>query len=610
MKLWQMLRRPRAEVSRYTVDDYARWLTESQYGLMPLFGTGQRQALERPEASFEAYTYAAYKSDGIVFACMNKRMSVFTEARFRWQHFDPTTGRDEELFIDDALQLLEQPWPNGSSGELLARMIQDVDLCGNFYAVNEGDRLRRLRPDWVEIVLSAIPEEATDVDVLGYAYYPGGIGQGEPELFTVDQVAHWSPIPDPIAQYRGMSWLTPVIREIQADKAATKHKLQFFSNAATPNLAVSFKESVTPQQFKDFMAQMNAAHQGVDNAYKTMYLGGGADVTVVGADMRQLDFKATQGAGETRIAAAGGVHPVLVGLSEGLQGSSLNAGNYAAARRGFADGTMRPLWRSAFAALSTILTVPENARLWFDQDAVPFLREDAKDAVEIQQVKSTTIRQYIDAGFEWESVVKAVDNDDLSLLKHSGLYSVQLQEPGAQDEPEAEPAGDAERAFNPTQRRDAKGRWTAGGGGVAAALESGADDALEGFGRETLRREAKRRGIDLRRGASIDEIRDALHDHHEGQSAPRAPADRVREAYDQIAKQPGDWVSLTDLRKRLDGMSRQEQDQTLMEMALSFGATFVPEDNQKTLTDEDRAAAIYLGGEHKHLIGIEGGQRP
>jgi hypothetical protein len=29
-------------------------------------------------------------------------------------------------------------------------MIQDVDLAGNAYIRNDGDRLVRLRPDWVD----------------------------------------------------------------------------------------------------------------------------------------------------------------------------------------------------------------------------------------------------------------------------------------------------------------------------------------------------------------------------------------------------------------------------------------------------------------------------
>ena len=51
--------------------------------------------------------------------------------------------------------------------------------------------------------------------------------------------------------------------------------------------------------------QMAAAQfRQISNAYETLYLGGGADVKVVGNDFRQMDLKATQGAGETRIAAA------------------------------------------------------------------------------------------------------------------------------------------------------------------------------------------------------------------------------------------------------------------------------------------------------------------
>jgi hypothetical protein len=37
-------------------------------------------------------------------------------------------------------------------------------------------------------------------------------------------VAHFAPIIDPLADFRGMSWLTPILREIQADQAMTRHQ--------------------------------------------------------------------------------------------------------------------------------------------------------------------------------------------------------------------------------------------------------------------------------------------------------------------------------------------------------------------------------------------------
>jgi hypothetical protein len=215
------------------------------------------------------------------------------------------------------------------------------------------------------------------------------------------------------------------------DTAYSRHKTSFIDNAATPNMAVTLAKEVSPDAFDAFVAKMDGAHKGAENAGKTLYIGGGADVTVVGADMKQLDFKVVQGAGESRIAAAAGVGAVIAQFSEGMQGSSLNAGNYNAARRRFADITCRKLWQSACGAFASIVVPPRGSRLWYDADGIPFLQEDAKDAADIEMVKASTIRQLVDGGFEPESVIAAVEAQDMSLLVHTGKLSVQLQEPGA-----------------------------------------------------------------------------------------------------------------------------------------------------------------------------------
>jgi len=760
----------RDEAARSQLTDYVNTgFTFNGVGYWPPYGGQVRKNREEIENSFTGYVTGAYKSDGVVFATILARLLLFTEARFQWQHM--LNGRPQDLFGDDALNVLENPWPNGTTGELLARMEQDVSLAGNFYAVRDGDRIRRLRPDWVSIVLTAPPEEAIASDVAGYAYYPGGITSGStPEIYPVDEMCHWcadeeteiltaegwkdfralqvgdevltlnhqtglsewqpaldvmvfpaerrslvsmegrefsslttgnhrwaverknsraggyvrrwatsdsistgdripiaafcadtpaeqkwtdalvelvawfwtegryksgskpgirargiqiaqsaknadnvarirasltalfgpavqamskrgprseqphewreaidddmlifslsanasdvvtehapskvvttgflrsltqaqldlfiqvsmladnngadrlaqknpamaeqfalacilagrpvsirpgqeklrgyrmtnvrmlkkrhvypqesrrpnstftvsrvdydghvwcprtqnetwlarrrgsvyftgnSPIPDPEAQFRGMSWLTPVLQEVIGDKLATVHKNKFFENGATLQTVFLLKETVTGEQFKEFIRLADEAHVGVDNAYKPLYMGGGADAKVIGADLKQLDFKAVQGAQETRIAAAAGVPPIIVGLSEGL--ASATYSNYAMARRKFGDHWARPQWRSACAALQVLTDVPEDARLWYDDRDIAFLREDQKDAAEIGQIRASTINTYITAGFTPESAVAAVDGDDLTLLVHTGMVSVQLQPPG------------------------------------------------------------------------------------------------------------------------------------------------------------------------------------
>src|SRR5690606_29435855 len=141
----------------------------------------------------------------------------------------------------------------------------------------------------------------------------------------------------------------------------------------------------------------------------------------------------------TRISFLSRVPAPILGIAEGLAGSSLNAGNFAQARRVFGDGWLMPTAQDLATALAPLVNVPRDCELWPDVSDIRFLREDAKDAAEIEQVKAATIRQLIDGGFVPETVVAAVVGQDMQKLRHSGLTSVQLVPPGVdQQAPGAE----------------------------------------------------------------------------------------------------------------------------------------------------------------------------
>lgn len=429
-----------ATESRYAFDD---WLADAMAaGLTRPATTWGDQTTEAIGNNFEAYVNGAYKANGVIFAIVLARLLLFTEARFAWQHLKD--GKPGSLFWNPDLEILERPWPNGNTGDLLSHAEQDVSLAGNAYtarrSINGSDQLRRLRPDHTSIVLGSHTDgpEGIDSAPIGYLHWPGGVGTSKPEILLPEWVSHYAPIPDPTARYRGMSWLTPVLEEIRSDTAATRHKAKFFDNAATPNLAVTLDKALPKKEFVDFIAEMRK-HEGVENAYKTLWLGGGADVKVVGADLRQLSFAQTQGAGETRMCAAGGVPPIIVGVSEGLQAATYS--NYSNARRKFGDHWGRPAWRSVCGALESIVPRPPNARLWVDLSDVAFLQEDMKDAAEIFRTRAQTLTSLVRDGFTAESAVDAVEADDLHLLKHTGLLSVQLRTP--QEDADDPGGGDA-----------------------------------------------------------------------------------------------------------------------------------------------------------------------
>jgi hypothetical protein len=245
-----------------------------------------------------------------------------------------------------------------------------------------------------------------------------------------DEIFHYSPLPDPTARFRGMSWVTPVLRDVSADRASTQFRYNFLDRGATLGTVVSLDKDVSPEAFDAFVSRFREQHEGADNAFKTLFLGGGADVSVVGSSLQSMDMRQLQGAGETRIAAASGIGSVIAQFSEGMQGSSLNAGNFVAARRRVGDGLFRPLWRMAAASLESIMTVPGDSHLWYDDSDIPFLREDRDRVAQIQAQEASTIRQLIDTGFSPESVTESVAANDWSLLDHTGMLSVQLQSPG------------------------------------------------------------------------------------------------------------------------------------------------------------------------------------
>lgn len=436
-----------------TIDDYIGALNQFQFQGNSYFGNAQQtigsEPAERIGNDLVGYATAAFMANGPIFSCMAVRQLVFSSVRFQWQQI--SNGKPSKLFGTNELGKLERPWFGGTTQDLLSKTIQYADLAGNAFSIEDtsfarlgGDgqsELVVLRPDWMQIVLKPRMLDAGNGKFgpagyrrIGYLYTEGGSQSGNEAVpFLPNEVSHFAPHPDPLASWRGMSWLTPVIREIRNDKLMLRHQQKFFENGATVNMVVKVDKDVKVDDFLKFKKVLEAEHVGIENAYKMLFLGGGADATVVGSNFQEMAFTELVGASETRIAAAAGVPPIIAGFSKGLESATYS--NYGQARRRLADGTMHPLWQNAAGSFEPLLQRPrngENARLWYDPTNVPFLREDEKDAALIQSTRAQTIRNLGDAGYTPESVVAAVEANDFRLLVHSGLYSVQLQPAGTE----------------------------------------------------------------------------------------------------------------------------------------------------------------------------------
>jgi HK97 family phage portal protein len=391
------------------------YLTDAGQGLQTIVqGTWPANRAERTEpGQWLSYVSNGYYGNGILFAVIGARMHLFAEAQPRI--LDTRTGRSGPV-DDPRLERLRHPWPNGSTGELLARMEQDNSLAGNFYAAIAGDRLIRLRPDHVDVLL--MPGDDGHPEVEAYVFSPSGVVNDDSIVYGVDEIIHYSPVPDPMAHYRGLSWVTPVVREINADIAMTTHKIKFFEHAATPNMLIKYQQKLSPKSLEDLAARFQARHGGAENAWRTAVLDEGADITMVGQDMEKATFAALQAAGENRIAAAAGVPGIVVGLKEGLAAATYS--NFEQAMRRFSDGTMRPLWRTAAAALDKLVDLADHEALVLDASSVDALREGEQARAQTFRIKAVTAGELIRSGYDPDTVAEAVALGDLSVLKHTG----------------------------------------------------------------------------------------------------------------------------------------------------------------------------------------------
>jgi phage portal protein BeeE len=374
------------------------------------------------------------------FAAQMVRALVLSQARFTFRNppWHPRTPR--RLFSTPALSLLEKPWPNATTGELISRMEWHAGLAGVAFVARRPDQLQVLRPDWTAVVWGSQAQEknpahALDRKLIGYIYCNGGLNGNEygykPEFLLPDECIHWAPIPDPLLGSMGLSWLSPAIRDLQSDRLASDHKIRYWENGATPNLVISGLPAVTREQFDELVDMMEERHAGAANAFRTLYLTAGADAKVIGNNFHEIDFRAVTAAGETRIAMLSRVPAVILQIWDGLQGSSLNAGNFGAARRTFGDGWVNPTLQDLAKSVAPLVQVPPDAEMWYDTTDIGLLREDAKDQAEIDAVKASSIVALVTAGFEADTAVATVSPEWAKSLKHTGLLSVQMQPPGS-----------------------------------------------------------------------------------------------------------------------------------------------------------------------------------
>jgi len=426
--------RPQSEERFSTLDGLAKFMYDgSNYIVHGPSGSSP----DNVDKNFVSYINQIHNRHGVVAAAVTTRGLLLSQVRFRFRDDSGALTKTRDL------SLLNHPGSRSRSS-LLSLLEIDASYSGTGVVVKRNKTLHRLAPDKVQFLLGSNSEPTWDGDTMvapfdavtvGIIYNPGKNRNGESniEAFGPGEFAVWAPEPDPIHPWRGTSWVTSVVRETLLDGQVTDHMGKYFEKATVPGLVFIMDPSKSAGDTAEYADVLNEKFANAGGRFKNMFLGGGTDVKVVGSSIKDLGLNEITGVFENRVSVRSRIPASVLGTKESLSGSSLNAGNYGAARRLLADGWFTPTVDGLCESLESLVDVPAGQELAFDPGRVLFLQEDQKDAADILSTNAGAARQLVDGGFDPASVIEAIKTGDLSKLTHTGNVSVQLQPPGTGD---------------------------------------------------------------------------------------------------------------------------------------------------------------------------------
>lgn len=236
-----------------------------------------------------------------------------------------------------------------------------------------------IRPDRIK----PVPDK--DEYLAGYVYQ---IGAEKVPLAREDVV--FIRRPNPYVPYRGIGVVQSMFDDIDSERKAARWVRNFFTNDATPGGVIEADESLSDDEFDQFVTRWRQQHQGTQNAHRVAILEKmhWKDRSMT---MRDMVFDKLRTMNRNTILGALGMPLPIMGITE-----SVNRANAEAADLIYAKYTLVPILTRLRGALNTYICPqfkPDN--LYFDfEDPTPENREmDRIEAIEGYKNRVLTLNE-------------------------------------------------------------------------------------------------------------------------------------------------------------------------------------------------------------------------
>lgn len=316
-----------------------------------------------------------YEKQPWVAAVVNKLARQIATLPLKVYRKDATNGR--ERLIDHPLEaLLNRPAPRKSQTDLLQwaalpALIHGNALLGKFREDPDAPPSELIPIDWRYV--SAYARQGGPVE------WWGTTQTGAQAYIKADNVLHFA-WQSPGGEV-GVSPLRQLGVTIRNEDASQRYAVSSFANAARPANAIVLPpdKNLTREQREDMRKEIELTHGGVDRAFRTMILGGGADIKPLSHSAQEAELIESRRINREEVAAVFDVSGPLIGdLTHGTYS------NVAELHKMLYKTTLRP-WLAlieSVIASQLIDPEPEWAGLFAEFDLGEVLRGSKQEEIE------------------------------------------------------------------------------------------------------------------------------------------------------------------------------------------------------------------------------------
>lgn len=321
-----------------------------------------------------------YKQNAVVYACIQLLAKSVPEAPLRI-YTEGKDGSEEHLVAHPAQRLIKNPNPLQTEFEFWELAIIQLSCVGRSHwwkeRTNSGQvkHLWPLRPDRVTPVYATIGVQSgwdyQMVDGSGWSYR-----LPLEDVFTLNY-----PDPEDVSGgiVEGLGPLQVLAREVDTDNAATRFVFALVNNYAMPGVVITTKARMNADDAAHYKAEFKRRYGGMQLGEPAI-LDGDTKVEKFSFSLADLEFPALRSIAETRIAAAFGVPPILVGLKAGLDRSTFR--NAESAEQFFTLKTLSAIWRRLQDQYTNDIVIKEYG------DEAVYARFDTSKVRDMQQQES------------------------------------------------------------------------------------------------------------------------------------------------------------------------------------------------------------------------------